>query len=213
MTTPAPADSPVDASAPRVDYYVGPQSPYVYLGHAHFTQLLAETGAQVRLWPVDLGKVFAVSGGLPLPQRAPQRQAYRLQELQRWAQHRGLPLNLHPRHFPVAGEPAARLLLVVQDRDGAAAAMALLGRVLAAVWAEERDIAAPDTLAALLQAQGLPAVRLMQAAVPDVQAQYQAATQHAIDAGVFGAPSFVVDDELFWGQDRLDFVQRRLQRA
>ncbi len=201
------------SDALTIDYYAAPQSPYVYLGHARFTQMLADSGAQLRLWPVDLGRVFPVSGGLPLPQRAPQRQAYRLQELRRWSQHLGLPLNLHPQHFPVSGDAAARLVLAVQAADGLPAAMALLGRVLAAVWAEERNIAAPDTLAALLQAQGLPLARLEEAGAPEVQARYEAGTQRAIDAGVFGAPSFVVDGELFWGQDRLDFLQRRLQQG
>jgi 2-hydroxychromene-2-carboxylate isomerase len=212
LSMPATDDSPSRRPL-TVDYYAAPQSPYVYLGHGRFMQLLADTGAQVRLWPIDLGRIFPVSGGLPLPQRAPQRQAYRLQELQRWKQHLGLPLNLHPKHFPVSGDAAARLLLAVQAADGVAAAMALLGRVLATVWADEGNISEAGTLAALLKAQGLPAHRLDDAAAPACQAQYEAATQRAIDAGVFGAPSFVVDGELFWGQDRLDFLQRRLQRG
>ncbi len=193
-----------------VDYYFAPISPYVYLGHARFTSIAKATGAEVRVLPMDLGKVFPISGGLPLAKRAPQRQAYRLVEMARWSRWLGVPLNLQPKFFPAAGDDAARLIIAVDRRDGTDAAMALLGALGRAVWAQERNIADADTLAALLAEQGLAAGRLDDARAPEVQASYEAYTQRAIDAGVFGAPSFVVDGELFWGQDRLDFVERRL---
>ncbi|MEO5696495.1 MAG: 2-hydroxychromene-2-carboxylate isomerase [Burkholderiaceae bacterium] len=198
-------------SQKTVDYYFAPQSPWVYLGHQRFTDIVKAAGAQVRLHPVDLGgKVFPVSGGLPLPKRAPQRQAYRLVELKRFSEHLGLPLNLHPKFFPAAGDDAARLIIAVDQNEGSEAAMKLAGAVLRAVWAEERNIADLDELAAMLAAAGLPKQRLEDAKTPAVQERYAADNQAAIDAGVFGAPSYVIDGELFWGQDRLDFVQRRL---
>ncbi len=194
-----------------IDYYLAPQSPWTYLGHARFVQLARTHGATVTLKPVDLGKVFPVSGGLPLGQRAPQRQAYRLVELARWSKALGLPLHLHPQHFPVPGEPAARLLVAVQRAHGTAAALDIAGRVLTAVWAQQRNIASPETLAELLQEAGLPAARLAEAGTPEVLAACDAHTQDAVDAGVFGGPSYVIQGEIFWGQDRLDFVERRLQ--
>ena len=197
-----------------VDYYLAPQSPWTYLGHARFLRMAAEAGARVNLKVVDLGKVFPVSGGLPLGQRAPQRQAYRLVELRRFSDWLGLPLNLKPRHFPVPGDDAARLIIAVDQADGADAAMQLAGGVLAAVWVQERDIASAVTLTELLAECGLPAERLAAANAPQVQARYEQHTEQAIAAGVFGAPSYVIDGEIFWGQDRLDFVERRLaQRA
>ncbi len=157
--------------------------------------------------------MFPVSGGLPLPKRAPQRQAYRLVELRRFSQHLGLPLNLQPQYFPVRADDAARLIVAVDQHDGPEAALRLAGAVMAAVWVQERDIADPGTLAGLLQEQGLPAERLEQSRDEESQSRYQANTREAIDAGVFGAPSYVVDGEIFWGQDRLDFLARRLQAA
>jgi len=192
-----------------VDYYLAPQSPWTYLGHERFVRMAAEAGATVKLHVVDLGKVFPVSGGLPLGQRAPQRQAYRLLELARWRDALGLPLNVQPKFFPVPGAAAARLIVAVDKADGTPAALALAGRVLAAVWAQERDIANPATLAEVLAESGLPASRLDESA--GLQPVCDAHTQAAIAAGVFGAPSYAIDGELFWGQDRLDFVQRRLQ--
>jgi len=197
-----------------IDYYLAPQSPWTYLGHERFVRIAAAAGATVHVLPMDLGgKVFPVSGGLPLGQRAPQRQAYRLVELARFRDALGLPLNIKPRYFPVAGDDAARLIIAVETADGAAAALRITGAVLAAVWAQERNIADATTLAELLAECGLPAVRLQDSRAREVQARYERNTQQAIDAGVFGSPSYVIDGEIFWGQDRLDFVERRLARG
>ena len=196
------------------DYYFVPQSPWAYLGHERLAAIAAKTGATLRVMPVDLGgQVFPISGGLPLGQRAPQRQAYRLVELARWRDWLGLPLNIKPKHFPVPGDDAARLIIAVDRADGAAAAMRLTGALLAAVWAQERDIASPETRTALLAECGLQAQHAYEARSSEVQAAYEGYTQQAIAAGVFGAPSYVVQGEIFWGQDRLDFLQRRLERA
>jgi len=196
-----------------VDYYFSPQSPWTYLGHARLAAMAQAAGARVNVLPVDLGKVFPVSGGLPLAKRAPQRQAYRLVELQRFADHLGLPLNLHPAFFPVASDDAARLIIAVAEHEGSDSAMALTGALLRAVWAEQRNIADAAELAAMLAALQLPPQRLADSHAPAVQARYEADSQRAIDTGVFGAPSYVVDGEIFWGQDRLDFLQRRLART
>ncbi len=197
----------------NVDYYLAPQSPWTYLGHQRFADIAQAAGGRVQVLPIDLGgKVFPVSGGLPLARRAPQRQAYRLVELKRFAEHLGLPLNLQPSFFPVAGDDAARLIIAVQAHDGDSAAMRLTGAVLKAVWAQQRNIADAAVLAALLNETGLAAQRLDDAQAASVQRQYEANTQRAIDAGVFGSPSYVIEAEIFWGQDRLEFVQRRLER-
>ena len=194
-----------------VDYYFAPQSPWAYLGHQRLAEIAARTGADLRVMPIDLGgKVFPISGGLPLGQRAPQRQAYRLLELQRFSQHLGAPLNLKPRYFPVGGDDAARLIIAADLACGSAAAMDVAGALLAACWAQERNIADEKVLAQLLQEQGLPAALLEQSHSQAVQVRYETYTQQAIDAGVFGAPSYVIDGEIFWGQDRLDFVERVL---
>ena len=195
-----------------IDYYFAPQSPWTYLGHARLLSIASAANATIRVLPTDLGKVFPISGGLPLPKRAPQRQAYRLVELARFRDALKLPLNLQPHYFPVAADDAARLIIAVDLQDGAAAALRFSGAVFAAVWAQQRDIASAQTLAELLTACGLPAERLAQSHGQSVQDQYEANTQAAIDAGVFGAPSYCIDGELFWGQDRLDFVERKLNR-
>jgi 2-hydroxychromene-2-carboxylate isomerase len=195
-----------------IDYYFAPQSPWTYLGHARFARIAEKAGASIRVMPVDLGgKIFPVSGGLPLAQRALQRQAYRLVELARFRDALQLPLNVKPKFFPVAGDDAARLIIAADQAGGSSAAMQLTGAVLAAVWAQERNIADAGTLAELLGECGLAADVLAASHQPEVQAIYERYTQQALAAQVFGAPSYVINGEIFWGQDRLDFVERRLQ--
>lgn len=197
-----------------VDYYFAPQSPWTYLGHQRFAEIARAAQATVRVLPVDLGgKVFPVSGGLPVAKRAPQRQAYRLLELKRFGEFLNQPINVQPKYFPVNADDAAQLIIAVDMHEGTDAAMALTGAILRAVWVEDRNIADPNELAALLAAQGLPARRLEDAHSQAVHERYEADSEQAIAAGVFGAPSFVIDGELFWGQDRLDFVARRLARG
>ena len=194
-----------------IDYYLGVQSPWTYLGHQRFADMAREAGATVRVLPTDFGKVFPVSGGLPLGQRAPQRQAYRLVDMRRTADHLNIPINLKPVFFPVNGDAASRLIIVVNQQDGTDAAMKLCDAVYKAVWLQQRNIADEAVLDALLAERGLNAARLAAAREPAAQAQYEANSQAAIEQGVFGAPSYVVDGEIFWGQDRLDFLQRKLR--
>jgi len=194
-----------------VDYYFAPQSPWAYLGHQRFHNILKKSGASVRVMPFDLGgKVFPISGGLPLGQRAPQRQAYRLTELERFSKWLGAPLHLKPTFFPVSGDDAAKLIIAVDMSVGADAAMNISGAILSAVWSQQRNIADEKTLVELLHEQHLPAACLEQTYSQTVHERYESYTQMAIDAGVFGAPSYVLDGEIFWGQDRLDFVERAL---
>jgi 2-hydroxychromene-2-carboxylate isomerase len=197
----------------NVEYFFTPVSPFTYLGHERFVAIAGRHGVSIDVKPVDLGPVFAVSGGLPLKQRAPQRQAYRLVELARWSKHLGLPLNLQPRHFPVPRATASKWILAALAQRGPGNALKLTGALLRAVWAEERNIAESDTLAAIASEQGLDARSLAErAATADIGERYDALTQEAIDRQVFGAPTYIYRDEPFWGQDRLDFLDRALAK-
>jgi 2-hydroxychromene-2-carboxylate isomerase len=162
---------------------------------------------------MDLGKVFPVTGGVALKDRPPQRRAYRLAELKRWRDHLGMPLNIEPKFFPVPAEAAATTLLAVLERNGTDTALDVAGDLLRAVWAEERNIGDAATLAEVLTGRGLDAATLLaHARSAEVAARYIQHSQEAIARGVFGSPTYVYQDELFWGQDRLDFLERALAR-
>ena len=193
-----------------VDYYVSPVSPYVYLGHEAFVALARKHRAPVALKPIDLGRVFPVSGGLPLAKRAPQRQAYRLVEIKRWAAHRGIKLNPMPRHFPAPAELSSLWVLAAAQLD-VDAGLRLLGAVGRAYWSEERNIGDVATLRVLATDNAMDAAALEErASAPDTRMHYDTLTQEAIDRGVFGVPTYVHRGEMFWGQDRLDFLARAL---
>jgi 2-hydroxychromene-2-carboxylate isomerase len=197
-----------------VDYYMTPVSPFTYMGHERFRQICRQHGAQVNLRVMDLGKVFPASGGLALKDRPPQRRAYRMMELKRWRDFLAIPLNLEPKFFPVPAEAAATLVLAVLARHGVESALDVAGDCLRAIWTEDRDISARATLQEIVAARGLDAEALLaQATSAEVAARYVMHSQEAIARGVFGSPTFVLRDELFWGQDRLDFLDRALARA
>ncbi len=196
-----------------VEYFVAPQSPWTYLGHERFVAIANRNGAQVLLKPADVNKVFAATGGVPVAQRPPARQAYRLAELARWSKHLGMPLNLHPAFFPVNGEPGARMIIAALQAAGTDQALALLGALGRACWAEEKNIADADNLVASANGVGLDGVQLLERSAGDaVTAELARNTDEAIAANVFGVPWYRVDGEGFWGQDRLDFVERALRQ-
>jgi 2-hydroxychromene-2-carboxylate isomerase len=196
----------------QVDYYLTPISPFVYLGHARFVELAQRHDATIAVKPINLAQVFPVSGGLPLAKRAPQRQAYRLLEIKRWSSYLHIPMNPNPRFFPVAGDLAPRWILAALEQDDELA-VNLIGALGRAVWAEDRDIGDAATLSAIARGLGADDAALDERAnAPDTSVHYAMLTQEAIDRGVFGAPTYVFGGELFWGQDRLDFLDRALAK-
>lgn len=197
-----------------IDYYFSPSSPWTYLGHERFVALAKREGARVNVKPVDLGqKVFPVSGGVPVAQRPKQRLAYRLVELERWRDFLGMKLNLKPRYFPVQADLAACAIIAADLARGADAALDFAGRVMAAVWANEENIADAPVLKDKSTAAGLDAEALLAAAQQgEAKTRYETYTQEAIERQVFGAPYYIYRDEPFWGQDRLEFLERALRR-
>ena len=199
--------------AAHIDYYFTPVSPWAYLGAPRFNAMVEKHGATVRVMPVDLGRVFSVSGGLPLAKRPAQRQAYRMMELKRWRSFLDMPLNLQPKGFPCDAALASRLIIAARQtaqKDALGLSLAI-GR---AVWAEERRVDDPDTLEEIVTECGLDPAALFAAADSEpVTAAYEADTRKAMEIQIFGAPTYALDGELFWGQDRLDFLDRALAKA
>lgn len=194
--------------AATITYVFTSHSPWTYLGHAAFLDIARRHGAAVEYRPVPLGAIFAETGGQPLAKRHPVRQRYRLVELQRWRARRGLPLNLHPQFFPVDPVLADRLAIAIAEAGGDPDPF--LRRVFAAVWAEERNLADPATIADLAAASGIGPELQARAGAPEIAAAYQRNREMAEAAGVFGAPSYILNGELFWGQDRLDLLDDAL---
>jgi 2-hydroxychromene-2-carboxylate isomerase len=192
-----------------VDYFFAPLSPWAYMGHARFEAMALKHGAEIRYKPVDYGKIFPASGGVPVAQRPKQRQAYRLVELERWRDFLGIDLTLQPKHFPTTAQPAAKTIIAAKQSGAAPGRLAYA--LMRACWAEERDIGNAGTIVAVCREWGLDGAALVAAAETSaVIGEYDGNTAEAIERQVFGAPWFIYRDKPYWGQDRLDFLERAL---
>jgi 2-hydroxychromene-2-carboxylate isomerase len=188
-----------------IEYYFSFISLWSYVGSLQFRSLTQTRQARVDFKPIDLMAVFAAGGGKPVKQRPLQRQAYRLVEMQRWRDIRGIPLVLEPRFYPADPSLAHRLLLAALERNLDVADFVHNG--LKAVWADELNIEDTDTIVALACRSGLDGESLLQAAQnPSIRERQARLTQEAIDRQVFGAPFYFYRNEPFWGQDRLDLL-------
>lgn len=191
-----------------IDFAFTLLSPWAYLGFDTFHAIARKHGCAIRYRPVILGEVFAVTGGLPLAKRAPARQRYHLMELQRWRAFRGLPLVLTPKGFPCDIALADRITIAISEGGGSPEPWCRA--VFRQIWVENGQMDDEGQLAAVLKACGLDDRLLEQAKSPGIGAIYAANRDWAIEAGVFGAPSFIVDGEIFWGQDRLEHLDAML---
>ncbi len=198
----------------HIDYYVSLNSPWTHFGAARIEAMAAKHAATMTIWPVDFGTIFAGSGGLPLPKRSPQRRAYRMMELKRWRDHLGVPIVLEPKHFPTSEALSSACVIALRETQGNAPAIRLAHAVLKALWEQECDPGDEATLAELIGGCGLDAAAVIALCKdPRWAAMKERDTAAALARGVFGAPSYVIGEEIFWGQDRLEFVERRLARG
>jgi 2-hydroxychromene-2-carboxylate isomerase len=195
-----------------VDYYLSLNSPWTYISSGLLAEIAARNKVTVNVKPAKFGPIFEETGGLPLPKRSPQRRAYRLMELKRWREVRGIPLNVEPKFFPCDDTVAVRLVIAAKLLDVDAHKLSLeFGR---AIWEREETLADPVTISSAAQRAGLDAAELRAGGPPDAEldALLEQYTQEALKAGVFGAPSFVLPSgEIFWGQDRLELLERALK--
>jgi 2-hydroxychromene-2-carboxylate isomerase len=192
-----------------ITYYLSLVSPWTYMGHARLGEIAARHGATVDYVPITISAIFPRTGGVPLPKRSPERQAYRLIELRRWQRLLGVPLNVEPKHFPTDDRPAARLALTAKAHGHDIAELTLA--IPRACWAEEQDVADLATLEEIANACGLDGRSLLKEAESEIgQQRLDGACEQAIAAGCFGVPWYDVDGEPFWGQDRLEMVELKL---
>lgn len=192
-----------------LEYFFTTISPYTYLAQPRVLELADKYDVNIVYKPFNIMTVFGEIGTLPPGKRHPSVQAYRLAELERWSKKLGLSMNMKPAHFPVPPVLSGALVLAAA-KAGANPGPLTMG-ILRAVWSEDRDVSDPETLTALANEAGLDGAALVAAASSaEMQAALEATTQEAIDAGVFGSPFFKIDGELFWGQDRLDWIEEKL---
>ena len=195
----------------KIDYYLSLNSPWTYLGSARFLELREKHGVEVTAKPARFSDIFSQTGGLPLPKRSPQRQAYRMMELKRWRDELDIPIVLEPKNFPSDETLGCRLVLAagIAGQD-AVRLSSEIGRVL---WEEDQDLGDWEVLKQAAARVGIDA-DTVRAAGPDddeLDAMVVKNTEEAVSRGVFGAPSYAFEDgEIMWGQDRVQFVAKKL---
>ncbi|MEZ5851206.1 MAG: 2-hydroxychromene-2-carboxylate isomerase [Hyphomicrobiaceae bacterium] len=198
---------------PTITYYMTLNSPWTYLGSAKLAELAGRYGQTVDIKPVKFGVIFPETGGLPLPKRAPARQAYRLMELKRWREVRGLPLVIQPKFFPSDETPGTRVLIAAKLAGADAHALATeMGR---AIWEREENLGEWSVIQAAAKRAGLDADAIAKAGPSDAELDkiHDAWTAEALARGVFGAPTYYLESgEFFWGQDRLELLERELAK-
>jgi 2-hydroxychromene-2-carboxylate isomerase len=196
--------------ARRITCYFTTVSPWAYIGHPLVRKIAREHDVAIDWKPVNLSEIFPQTGGLPLAKRPPARQRYRMLELQRWREKRGLSFSLHPKNWPFDCALADRsVVAAVQSGSNPAA---YIGDVFKAVFEEERNCADEAVLGDILRRAGHDAQAILAAArAPETEAAYKANIAEALAAGVFGSPTYIREGELFWGQDRLELLDDALR--
>ncbi|MEX2642302.1 MAG: 2-hydroxychromene-2-carboxylate isomerase [Acetobacterales bacterium] len=193
-----------------VECYYTLSSPWAYFAGPRFEALLLRHRARADLKPYDFQQVVQQNGGVPLRTRPQARQDYHAVELDRWRRHLGMPLNLKPRFYPPVDNLSAGHTVIAAQQRGLDA-LRLSHAILRATWAEERDVAQPEVRAAICDENGMPGAELVAAEKSEpVTAEYRRNTEEVAAKGVFGSPTYVFRGELFWGQDRLDFLDRAM---
>lgn len=199
---------------PTITYYMSLNSPWTYLGSGRFAEIAKRHGCKIDIRPAKFGEIFSKTGGFPLPKRSPERRAYRMMELKRWRDFNKLPITLEPKHFPSDEAPGSRLVIAAKLAGKDAHALATeLGRAL---WEREENLADATAIAAAAKRVGLDADAIRKAGPSDAELDklHDQYTAEALKHGVFGAPSYVLESgEFFWGQDRLEFLDRALAKS
>jgi len=194
----------------QLDYYFSLQSPWAYIGHKLFREVVSAHKIHVNYKPVVLVDLFSETGGLPLMKRHPVRQRYRMVELQRWRDKRGLKFHLQPANWPFNARLADGL--VVAAVEAGLDPDPFLGRAYAAVWEDQLNLADPEILTKLADDSALPGKQLVErSGTEEIGKIYEQNRQYALSADVFGSPAYVLDGEVFWGQDRIELLADALK--
>jgi 2-hydroxychromene-2-carboxylate isomerase len=202
----------------QLDCYYSLSSPWAYFAGPQLQDIVRRHHVQLVLKPYDFQAVVLKTGGVPIRTRPQPRRDYHALELARWRDYLGMPLTIEPRHYPqhLPKDPDwnkyAGWMVIAAQRQGLDA-LPLSHALLRALWAEERDTSQAEVRIAIANENGYDGAALQALErSPETLADYQAFSADAERLGVFGAPTFVLDGERFWGQDRLPFVDRALDR-
>ena len=194
----------------EIDYFMSHGSPWTFLGHNRVNNIVKEFNVQLNMYPVNYGEIFPISGGLPVSKRPLQRQKIRLQELKRWAEFLNIDLIPEPKYFP-SKSLLPSLLIIAAKKMKTNKDFELASNIMNALWVEELHVDDENTLKNIMDKLELDSeVLLSFAKSQECENIFKEYTKIAIEKNVFGAPTYIIEDQVYWGQDRLDFIERHL---
>ncbi|MFG1426308.1 2-hydroxychromene-2-carboxylate isomerase [Roseixanthobacter glucoisosaccharinicivorans] len=201
-----------DTTSDAIDYYFWINSDWAYFGNPRLKDMAERYGLPVNYYPVDIGAVYARTGGIKLPLRSKERRDYRFLEMRRFRDILGMPINLEPKYMTQSVEIPSRFAIAaiqmgMPPHD-------LIHAIMTALWVEERDIEDEATLVSIASDLGLDGAAILEHSKGKAAAEgYYQNTDRAVESGMFGAPFYVFRGEGFWGQDRLAMLDDTIARA
>ncbi len=196
----------------KILYFYSVASPFAYLGNKRLIEISKKYSVEIIEKPIDLvGKVFVATGGVPVPQRHISRQNYRLLELKRWSEFLNIKINQKPKFFPPKDPHTPALFCIASIDMGIKIEFGM--KVLEQLWAQENDISNLETLKLIANDLKINFEDLNKLAMSDkIKNIYEANTQEAINMNIFGVPTYIYNNEMFWGQDRLELLEYSLKK-
>jgi 2-hydroxychromene-2-carboxylate isomerase len=194
-----------------IEYFFSLLSPFAYLGNPRLLDIAQKNKVHINYKPINMRSIFPKTGGLPLAKRSEERKKYRLSELKRWSEYLNIPLNPEPKFYPTNEWPATRVVLLAVSKR--LKVSDLIKRFMASVWLEEQDISEPRTIKKVVTDSGLDESQFFVSKSTELtlQQKWSANTNEALRNGVFGVPTYIFEGNLYWGQDRLDFLHRAVR--
>ena len=194
----------------EINYFMSHGSPWTFLGHNRLGKIIKKFNVKLNMYPVNYGEIFPISGGLPVSKRPPQRQKLRLQELKRWGEFLRVNLIPQPKFFP-SKSLLPSLIIIAAKIKKTNKDFDLAQNIMNALWVQDLDIDDENILSEILQQTDLSSKEILSCAKSDeCKNLFEEYTNLAIKENVFGAPTYILDDQVYWGQDRLEFVERHL---
>jgi len=195
-----------------IDYYFWINSDWAYFGNPRLKTIAEQYKLKINYYPVDLGSVYARTGGIKLQLRSKERKDYRLLEMRRFRDLLGMPINLHPKHMPATGQLPSCFVIAAQQRG--IDVHDLVHAIMIATWVDDKNIEDETTLVSIAEGIGLNGKELLrEAKLPAPERSYFDYTNTAVERGMFGAPFYFFCGEAFWGQDRLEYLDRTIAKA
>ena len=193
-----------------IDYYFATPSPWAYFATPRIKKIEEKYNLKINWKPCNLAEIFSINGTAAVKDRPQPVQINRINELKRWSQYLNIPNSIHPKYFPVDPTISHKIIIIAQNKN--IDPFNITFAFMKSVWAEEKDISDEETIKNICKQNNMPSDLIIEEAnSEEINNQYKKNTKEALKKNVWGSPTFIYNNELFWGQDRIEFLEREIQ--